>query len=953
MERLRNAGPTVNTQHLDEDQARILRAQQGQLEALGVNRRQCLTESEFKEKRGAVPRASDLEATRRVNLRNTVESRVSDSVKGLLSGWSNAWTALANDDGARENLQDINAGQTHRANLTLRVSEQQSDDASDFLSRGSRDAGSHRVDRARGGGRGGRGGGIIGGRKGRVGPTRVPIGLETIADASTSTATNSYPTTRGGHSTLSHLNGLSTTNGTILHDRQLEDLAARGRRHAFSSLPTPSRSSRDSMMRPPSTAKPEPKSATPSVVGSAGWEPYLLTDPDSFMAKAGRQSAVKTESTKTASEIVSSKKTEHALPFAKPALPTSSQNLVMPDSYNAGSDKEQILLVPSNSKEIAPARPSMAKSESNIQKVRSETRVRDPQSDQLNRTTQALVMNDTAFKEKQQAVEQDREKLQRLKEIVAQMGGLFCADILSHIETLERKLSPSSTAALEVLEAGQTTLLSDVSASAVIAQADSVLNQSASNAVTARQELLPHTSSSQQKIVQVQAEPSLRRDSGNSISTTKATGVSAVRIAETATTSHKDQHKLKTNTKATATATTTTSMHIKEVKQNTVKIGAIFGEHIQKSHFLVRPSKNSIASSVASTADDIGSVSASFSQLTLQQRDSPRSIPAALPTTETAAMSRASTQPLKSQDEKRTIMIQSKPKTPGSLKDATARQFLRESTGVEGFQPMTAVSAPNFNKPSESDQPIVTPQITMRKDAKLSDNVFTRQYSPHVAVSPQVSAFWQPPVVNEPPPASGEMASTSALTVQQPEIKDNLISRQPGTHNNGSTEARYASTNPFAQQQGSAEVSSIQSGFSGYNDTAPFSKRFNTAPYRRDEPSGRADRVKDSSATKPMPKIPDFLRTLRPEAQDPGAAARRQYDDPVNRQSPSAILSERVPQQMMSSQASSVGSGFAHGRPSIATSNPLARPSQGSANSENLRPGDKKASQNAARRGPK
>ena len=31
MERLRNAGPMVNTQHRNEDQARMLRAQQGQL----------------------------------------------------------------------------------------------------------------------------------------------------------------------------------------------------------------------------------------------------------------------------------------------------------------------------------------------------------------------------------------------------------------------------------------------------------------------------------------------------------------------------------------------------------------------------------------------------------------------------------------------------------------------------------------------------------------------------------------------------------------------------------------------------------------------------------------------------------------------------------------------------------------------------------------------------------
>ena len=177
-----------------------------------------------------------------------------------------AWADLANDDGARENLQDINAGQTHRANLALRVSEQQFDDASDFLGRASGDARSHRVDRARGGGRGGRGGGIIGSRRGRVGPTRyysfpyycrcffpylssrVPIGLETIAEASASLVTKGNPMARGGHDTLSPLNGLSTTNGTMFHGRPSGDLTTHGKRHALSYLPTPTRPSRDSRM---------------------------------------------------------------------------------------------------------------------------------------------------------------------------------------------------------------------------------------------------------------------------------------------------------------------------------------------------------------------------------------------------------------------------------------------------------------------------------------------------------------------------------------------------------------------------------------------------------------------------------------------------------------------------------------------------------------------------------
>lgn len=75
---------------------------------------------------------------------------------------------------------------------------------------------------------------------------RVPIGLETIAEASASTVTKGNSTTRGGHHMLSSLDGLSATNGAILRGRSSGDLAARGRRHTLSPLPT--RSSRDSTM---------------------------------------------------------------------------------------------------------------------------------------------------------------------------------------------------------------------------------------------------------------------------------------------------------------------------------------------------------------------------------------------------------------------------------------------------------------------------------------------------------------------------------------------------------------------------------------------------------------------------------------------------------------------------------------------------------------------------------
>lgn len=86
--------------------------------------------------------------------------------------YTDAWTALANDEAARENLTDINAGQTHRASLAFKVSEQQFDKSADVHNVGHGDARYRGSDRARGGGRGGRGGGHAGSRRSRHGPTR-------------------------------------------------------------------------------------------------------------------------------------------------------------------------------------------------------------------------------------------------------------------------------------------------------------------------------------------------------------------------------------------------------------------------------------------------------------------------------------------------------------------------------------------------------------------------------------------------------------------------------------------------------------------------------------------------------------------------------------------------------------------------------------------------------------
>ena len=57
-------------------------------EALGINRRERISEDDFKENLRPTAKASTLEIYRRVNQRGTAESRVSTGVKKLLSVWS-------------------------------------------------------------------------------------------------------------------------------------------------------------------------------------------------------------------------------------------------------------------------------------------------------------------------------------------------------------------------------------------------------------------------------------------------------------------------------------------------------------------------------------------------------------------------------------------------------------------------------------------------------------------------------------------------------------------------------------------------------------------------------------------------------------------------------------------------------------------------------------------------
>ena len=75
---------------------------------------------------------------------------------------------------------------------------------------------------------------------------------------------------------------------------------------------------------------------------------------------------------------------------------------------------------------------------------------------------------------------------------------------------------------------------------------------------------------------------------------------------------------------ASALPLPTTSIGITAVKQRVIKIGAIFGEHIQKDHFHARARLESAASSVASTTDNVRSASAGSSQLTIQEPNNRR-----------------------------------------------------------------------------------------------------------------------------------------------------------------------------------------------------------------------------------------------------------------------------------------------------------------------------------------
>ncbi|KAL6714923.1 hypothetical protein ACLMJK_007183 [Lecanora helva] len=129
-------------------------AQQAQLEALGLNRRNVLSTREFKEKRAEFVPLGGIQ--RRVDEAGTEENRLAaqSGVRQQLTAWSAAWQDLKDDGTNDEGLQDVNegTGQTHRGKLQqdADVKDYKPDD--DDLYQRNRSSHSFRGGRSRGGG---------------------------------------------------------------------------------------------------------------------------------------------------------------------------------------------------------------------------------------------------------------------------------------------------------------------------------------------------------------------------------------------------------------------------------------------------------------------------------------------------------------------------------------------------------------------------------------------------------------------------------------------------------------------------------------------------------------------------------------------------------------------------------------------------------------------------------
>ncbi|KAL8914448.1 MAG: hypothetical protein Q9171_000953 [Xanthocarpia ochracea] len=151
----------------DAEIERAARLQQIQMEALGTSRRDYLTTHDVADQFVGRLSTPNVELHRRVNQRGTRENQLTNEHRDNLAGWNSAWENLQKDEVLEEGLEDLNAGQSHRARLLTILPQLQggSSTADEVQSHGR--GGSHR--------RGGRGGSRIGTQPTRTARRRVPV----------------------------------------------------------------------------------------------------------------------------------------------------------------------------------------------------------------------------------------------------------------------------------------------------------------------------------------------------------------------------------------------------------------------------------------------------------------------------------------------------------------------------------------------------------------------------------------------------------------------------------------------------------------------------------------------------------------------------------------------------------------------------------------------------------
>ncbi|KAL9001186.1 MAG: hypothetical protein Q9169_000370 [Polycauliona sp. 2 TL-2023] len=149
------------------DVERAARLRRLQMEALGTIRRDHISTHDVADRFDAQLSTPNVEQHRRLNQTGTSESKVAGKHRENVAGWNAAWLNLQNDEALEQGLEDLNAGQSHRARLLVQAQERPFT-APEPSHRGR--GGSN----PRGTGRGGRGGGV-GNQPLRAARKRVPI----------------------------------------------------------------------------------------------------------------------------------------------------------------------------------------------------------------------------------------------------------------------------------------------------------------------------------------------------------------------------------------------------------------------------------------------------------------------------------------------------------------------------------------------------------------------------------------------------------------------------------------------------------------------------------------------------------------------------------------------------------------------------------------------------------